>query len=148
MIEFQEEQNLTESGGPDMTPMIDMVFLLLIFFLLTFSFTTVWGVNVNLPGMKEPEKRVESRVLRVAVASNGEIFMDSKPVGLQELEMRLQEKLAEREGAEEDSVLIVSADAGSMHGRVVEVMGAARAAGIRRLAIEAAEPPPAEGLEP
>ena len=136
-IHFERREETAKFGNMiNVMPLVDMVFLLLIFFLLTFSFTSVWAVRVNLPGIHNPDRQVEARVMRVAITADGALSLDGHSMNLDELEDALRVKMT---GRKDTAVLLVSADAAVMHGEVVQVMGAARAAGIKRLAIEAAD---------
>jgi biopolymer transport protein ExbD len=124
MIEFDFGRDLTEkSAGPDLTPMIDMIFQLLIFFLLT-SFLILPAVNVALPRSRSPEATAPS-ALTLTVRRDGSLQLAGQEVLIEDLPSLLSAALAGRE----KPTLIVQADRGAAFGRVIEVMEAARAGG-------------------
>jgi biopolymer transport protein ExbD len=124
MIEFDYGRDLTERGaGPDLTPMIDMIFQLLIFFLLT-SFLLVPVVNVALPRSRSPEATPPA-AMTLTVRQDGSLLLAGQPVLVEDLPSLISAALA---GGTERT-LIVQADRGVAFGRVVEVMEAARSGG-------------------
>ena len=126
MIDFDYGRDLTErSPGPDMTPMIDMIFQLLIFFLLT-SFFILPAVNVALPRSRDPQSTPPS-ALTLSIARDGGLLLASQPVRSEDLPSLLSAALAGREAR----TLIIQADRGVDFGRVIEVMDSARAGGAR-----------------
>ena len=126
MIDFDFGRDLTErSAGPDMTPMIDMIFQLLIFFLLT-SFFILPAVNVALPRSRSPEAASPS-ALTLTVRRDGGLLLAGEPVRAEDLASLLSAALAGRS----EPTLIIQADLGVAFGRVIEVMDAARAGGAR-----------------
>ena len=126
MIEFDFGRDLTErSAGPDLTPMIDMIFQLLIFFLLT-SFLILPAVNVALPRSRNPEATPPA-ALTLTVRRDGSLLLAGQVVLVEDLPSLMSAALA---GRVEPSI-IVQADRGVAFGRVIEVMEAARAGGAR-----------------
>ena len=138
MIEFDYGRDLTErSAGPDLTPMIDVIFQLLIFFLLT-SFLIIPAINVSLPRSRSPEATPPS-ALTLTVRRDGSLLLADQEVGVEELPSLLSAALAGRS----EAAIVVQADRGVAFGRVVEVMEAARSGGatdISFLVQPAAEP--------
>ena len=124
MIEFEYGRNVTEgSAGPDMTPMIDMIFQLLIFFLLT-SFFILPAVNVTLPRSRTTETRPPSSLI-ITVERGGGLRLAGQPVVMDELASVLEAALARAS----DRAVVIQSDTGVPFGRVVEVMEAARDGG-------------------
>jgi biopolymer transport protein ExbD len=138
MIEFDFGGDLTErSAGPDLTPMIDMIFQLLIFFLLT-SFLILPAVNVALPRSRSPEATSPS-ALTLTVRRDGSLLLAGEAVRAEDLPSLLSVALAGRT----EPTLIIQADRGVAFGRVIAVMEAARAGGAREISflVERAEEP-------
>jgi len=138
MIEFDFGGDLTErSAGPDLTPMIDMIFQLLIFFLLT-SFLILPAVNVALPRSRSPEATPPS-ALTLTVRRDGSLLLAGEAVRAEDLPSLLSAALAGRT----EPTLIIQADRSVAFGRVIEVMEAARAGGAREISflVERAEEP-------
>jgi len=126
MIEFDFGRDLTERGaGPDLTPMIDMIFQLLIFFLLT-SFLIVPAVNVALPRSRSPEATPPA-AMTLTVRQDGSLLLAGQTVLVEDLPSLISAALAGRS----EAAIIMQADRGVAFGRVVEVMEAARSGGAR-----------------
>jgi len=124
MIDFEYGRNITEGGtGPDMTPMIDMIFQLLIFFLLT-SFFILPAVTVTLPRSRSTEARPPSSLI-LSVERDGSLKLAGQAVSLADLPALLGAALARRN----DRTVVIQSDRGVPFGRVVEVMEASRDAG-------------------
>ena len=126
----------THSDEPahlNLTPMIDIVFLLIIFFMAGTTFTQLErNVDLQVPQVGEsealtapPDKRV------VNVFRDGRITLDARPVGLAEL----QSGLASARRQYSDLGVVVRGDAGSAFQRVAEVLNACKQAGVRELGI-------------
>lgn len=118
-------------GFIDMTPVVDTIFNLLIFFALSMNFLANPGITVDLPDARAPQVAPRDGDIRVAVTPAGEIRLNGAPVTLQALGARLRE-LA---GESRDPQVLIRADRLVPHGLVVAVMDAARSAGLTRLAI-------------
>jgi len=115
----------------DITSLVDVVFLLLIFFMVTTTFATQSGIGVNLPEASARE-RPSAEAVSVSITADGTFFLDRGRVTRDALRGGLQELRGQRG---EETVVIIRADEAVSHGRVVEAMDAARSAGFRRLAI-------------
>lgn len=118
-------------GFIDMTPVVDTIFNLLIFFALSMNFLANPGITVDLPDAAAPQVAPRDGDIRVAVTPAGEIRLDGAPVTLEALGARLRELAGERR----DPQVLIRADRRVPHGLVVAVMDAARSAGLTRLAI-------------
>lgn len=115
----------------DITPVVDTVFNLLIFFALSLNFVSTPGIRVNLPKSSAAEIARDKKDIRVILRSSGELYVAETPVDLKSLADRLQ-KAAE---VDIDTQVLIQADERVPHGKVVEVMDLARKAGLHRLAI-------------
>ena len=128
MIDFEYGRNITEgSAGPDMTPMIDMIFQLLIFFLLT-SFFILPAVNVALPKSRSTESRPPSSLV-LTVERDGDLILAGERVAIRELPSLLAAALARTP----ERTVVIQSDTGVPFGRVVEVMEAARDGGAEEI---------------
>lgn len=115
----------------DVTPMIDVVFQLVLFFMVSTTFKTAPGIQVDLPRSSQEVVIAEDDDLQIWMTLEGSIFVDDQPVDLEQL-VRVLERTAERDP---DTLVVIKADTGVEHGRVVRVMDYARARGLSRLAI-------------
>ncbi len=120
---------------PDLTPMIDVVFLLLIFFMISTTFVETSGLSIKLPDADARPIDREPKELRVQVNRQGEIFIKEKRYTLEDFGRELD---GYRDRAA-NMTFILLADESSKHGRVVTLMDMARARGFVKLAI-ATEP--------
>ncbi len=115
----------------DMTPLIDVVFLLLIFFMLSTSLSVSPGIKVDLPKSSAAEVRKKKVTLQVAIEPSGRIFLGGKKLSLDDL----RKKFAAVSKKSSDALVVIEADRKVYHGLVVKVMDAAKTAGLNKLAI-------------
>ena len=132
MISFDIEGNLAEDvgtsgAGPDLTPMIDMVFILLIFFLLTSVFILP-AIDVQLPDAATGEKPEELE-LTISIRPDGTIFVNREQVPFDGLFAYLQQK-AEEYLVEE---VFLRADNSLEFGKIVDVLDITRQAGFNNV---------------
>lgn len=116
----------------EITSLIDIVFLLLIFFMVSTTFISVPGMEVSLPRAEAAKIEREKREINVVVNREGKIFLNRAPVESSDFLNVLREKVP-ADGS--DTMVIVRGDQGVSYGLVVKVMDLVRKAGIRRLAI-------------
>lgn len=115
----------------DLTPMIDVVFQLVLFFMVSTTFKTNPAIQVDLPRSAQDVVVSESDDLTIWMPLGGELYLNDRAVSADQLAQILQEAGT----AQPDSLVIIKADQGVSHGRVVWAMDLARARGLRRLAI-------------
>ncbi|MFH1958673.1 MAG: biopolymer transporter ExbD [bacterium] len=124
----------TRSAFPDTTPVADIVFLLLIFFMLSSSFIVQPGIRLRLPKAVSSEIDL-GRTVIVEIPAGGSIFVNNVKVGFEELPQALGIALSNAE----EKMAIIKADSRVPHGVVVKVMDMAKLSGAERLVI-ATEP--------
>jgi len=116
----------------DMTPMLDVVFIMLIFFIVTASFIKETGLDINRPEAATAEVKERGNIL-VAISDNGQIWIDRRQVDIRAVRANLERLHAEKpQGA-----VVIQADADSKNGLLVKVMDAARLAKIENVSIAA-----------
>ncbi len=120
----------------DMTPLVDVVFLLLIFFMLSTSLSVNPGIKIDLPKSSAEQIKKKKTTLRVAVEAGGRIYLEGKKLSLPQLREKFQ-TVGKDHG--DDTLVVIEADKKVYHGLVVKVMDAAKSAGLNKLAI-ATEP--------
>ena len=119
----------------DVTPLVDCVFLLLIFFMLSSTLISISGIKVNPPESSAEKIEKEKKEIKISITKDGKIYLNKKETDLKKLASKLKEMhITNRNG-----VVIIHADKMVSHGRVVEVMDIAKTAGFNKLAI-ATEP--------
>ncbi len=135
-----------EDGGDaaiNLTPLIDMVFILLIFFAVNSTFVKITGVEVDQPVAKSTSLQPAS-VLLIAVTENGDIWIDKNPVDVRRVRGVVERLLLESP----DASVVVLSDEASRTGLVVDVIDQARLAGAQRVALAAAAPDNELGAAP
>jgi biopolymer transport protein ExbD len=125
----------TEEADINITPMLDIVFIMLIFFIVTTSFTKETGATIIRPEAEQAVALQNGSIL-IAVRPNDDIWMAKRQVELREVRQMVERARAENP---EGSVVIV-ADKGSRIGTVTQVMDQVKMAGVRGVAISAAKP--------
>ena len=113
----------------DLTPMLDVVFLLLIFFMVSTRFDSPREVPIALPQVGGATATQTSSNQRVQIQANGELFLDGKEVERSELEGRLKD--AKR--------VILSADKAVSHGVFMDLLTSLRALPIESVTVEVEE---------
>ncbi|MBN2071682.1 MAG: biopolymer transporter ExbD [Candidatus Krumholzibacteriota bacterium] len=112
------------------TSLIDVMFLLLIFFMVTSTFLEQPGMKLDLPSARSAETTVTRRLVLLINAEN-EIVLGERAVPADSLDFFMKEAA---EGSE-DGTLVLKADKTVLHGTVIRVMDAAKQAGIKRLVV-------------
>ncbi len=131
MRHVHTEQEVT-AASVNLTPLIDMVFILLIFFLVTASFTKESGVEVNRP-TAQTAVRQERGNLIVAIRKNGEIWIDNHLVDLRSVRAHVERLQAQNP----EGTVIIMADKDARTGATVDVLDQVRLAGVSNVAIAA-----------
>ncbi len=116
----------------NMTPMLDAVFIMLIFFIVTASFVKESGIDVNRPDAATAERKERGNIL-VAISPTGQIWIDKRQVDIRAVRANIERLHAENpQGA-----VVIQADSDSKNGLLVQVMDAARLAGVHNVSIAA-----------
>ena len=121
-----------EEAEINLAPMLDIVFIMLIFFVVATSFVKESGIDVNRPTAETAERREQGNIL-IAIAPNGEIWIDKRPVDIRSLRAVVERLVAENpEGA-----VIIQGDRAAQIGLLVEVMDQVRKGGVSNVSIAA-----------
>ncbi|KXI28620.1 ExbD/TolR family protein [Paraglaciecola hydrolytica] len=133
----QHFQNLMdeEEAAIDMTPMLDVVFIMLIFFIVTASFVKEAGIDVNRPEAATAVKKDRANIL-VAISDKGEIWINKRQVDVRAVQANIERLHAENP----QGTVVIQADKKSTTETLIKVMDASRAAGITDVSIAAQEP--------
>ena len=121
-----------EEAEINITPMLDIVFIMLIFFIVTASFTRETGVVVDKP-LADQAAALRNGTILIAVRPSGDIWMESRQVEMNEVRQMVERATSENP---EGSVVIV-ADKGARIGTVTQVMDRVRLAGVKSVSISA-----------
>ncbi len=119
-----------EESDINLTPMLDVVFIMLIFFIVTATFIKQAGIEVIRPPAETAEQKPTVSVL-IAISSTGEIWIDKKKVDASAVRAHIERLHAENP----KGGLVIQADKGSKNEKLLAVLNAARAAGLTEVAI-------------
>ena len=125
----------TEDAEINITPMLDIVFIMLIFFIVTTSFTKETGAAIVKP-VAEQAASLRNGTILIGIKSNDDIWMGKRLIELREVRSMVESAKAENP---KGSVVIV-ADKGSSIGTVTQIMDQVKMAGIEGIAISAENP--------
>lgn len=114
----------------EIAPLIDVVFLLLIFFMLTSSFVLQPGIKVKLPQAKSAVTQ-SARNIVITITQMGDLYLNNDKILVSELKVKLQTLLKKSK----NGIVIIKADRDTLHGYVVRVLDIAKTAGAQKLAI-------------
>lgn len=128
-MQFKEKHR--DDPRPELTSLVDIMFILIIFLTVTTTFAGSGGLDVNLPEASSQRAIEDVDKLYIVINRNGAAHVDGAPLTDAALEARLRALAA----ANPSALVIIQADKTSLHGRVVTVMDLAQTAGIKRLAI-------------
>lgn len=136
MRDFLSESDAEgNSSEIDLTPMLDVVFIMLIFFIVTASFVKESGFDVNRPpnSQQPPPENTEIKNILVSIDAEGRLYVNRRPVDAGALTANIKRLHAE---SPKGSV-VIQADDASANEWLITVMDAARKAGVHNVAIAA-----------
>lgn len=121
-----------EDNELNLTPMLDVVFILLIFFIVTTSFVKETGIDVNRPSAATAEKKSQGNIL-IAINANGDIWIDNREIDIRAVRANIQVLKA----SYPQSSVIIQSDTEARTGILVKVMDQVRLAGVQNISIAA-----------
>ncbi|MBA6233107.1 MULTISPECIES: ExbD/TolR family protein [unclassified Colwellia] len=127
-------QEQEEAEEINMTPMLDVVFILLIFFIVTASFVKEAGIEVNRPEAATAVKKERANIL-VAISEKGEIWINKRRIDIRAVQANIERLKAENP----QGTVVIQADQKSTTDTLIKVMDAARSAGVYDVSIAAQE---------
>lgn len=119
----------------DMTPLLDVVFLLLIFFVLTTTFVSNPGIEVDLPKAASGETLPPDDSIIIVISGSGEYVHEGETLTPDQLEDKFRGYQASKPGA----AVVIQADHTAQHGNVIRVLDIARKFGFNKLALATEE---------
>ncbi len=127
LLEVQEQ----EENEINLTPMLDVVFIMLIFFIVTASFIKEAGIDVNRPDAPITETKPEDANILVAITSNDEIWIDRRLIDPRAVRANIERLHAENPKGS----VVIQADRKSTNKMLVTVMDASRRAGVYNISL-------------
>ena len=134
-MRFQRAQKNREDAQIDLTSMLDIVFIMLIFFIVTSSFVRESGVDVNRPSASNASAKASAGIF-VAITANNDIYIDQRVIDAERVEATLERLLIDQPEAS----LVIQADEHAYNGTVVTVIDADKGAGSSNIALAAEHP--------
>lgn len=125
-VEQEEESRI------DITPMLDVVFILLIFFIVTATFIKEAGIEVNRPDATTALVKEKAAIL-IAIAPNNDIWINRKRVDIRQVRPTIERLKAENP----QGTIVIQADKESTNRVLTQIMEAAQSAGVSQIAISA-----------
>ncbi len=142
-MKFRRERKRRPRAGLDLTPLVDIVFLLMLFFMLSSTFVVQSSIQVEMP-RAEGAPELEWKDISVTLAHGdggpsglGPVFVDNTEVASMEELSRL---LSERVVRDPAAMLLIRPDTRIDAGRLIEVMGIANGVGFTNMSVEARPP--------
>lgn len=133
---MRKKSMATEEAEIDLTPMLDVVFIMLIFFIVTASFVKEAGVDINRPDSQTSVKQDKANIL-IAVSSTGEVWLQRRRIDPRAVRANVERLRAENpEGS-----VVVQADKDAKVGLTTEVIDAVRQAGVMDYVLATQEAP-------
>ena len=123
-----------DEGQIDITPMLDVVFIMLIFFIVTATFVKEAGIEVNRPDAATAVKQEKANIL-VAIGPNNDIWIDRRQIDIRSVRPNIERLHAENP----QGSVVIQADKESKTDTLIQVMDAARSAGVFNVSIAAQE---------
>jgi biopolymer transport protein ExbD len=129
---FSDQEVQQEESEINITPMLDVVFIMLIFFIVTASFVKEAGIDVNRPDAQTAQKKEKANIL-VAISANNEIWIDRRQVDPRAVRANIERLHAENP----QGTVVIQADKEAKTETLIQVMDSARQAGVYDVAIAA-----------
>ncbi len=131
----RKHHGTTEEADIDMTPMLDIVFIMLIFFIVTTSFVKETGIDVSRPNASTAERKERGNIL-IAIKPNGDVWIAKRKIELRAVRANVERLHAENP----EGTVVIVADKEAQTGTLVEVMDQVRLAGVYSVSIAAQTP--------
>lgn len=125
------DQELT-SADINVTPLLDVTFCLIMFFMVTTTFMQTQSMNISLPSASTSQETTISREMVVNINAQGDLSVDGETLSLESLRTRIK---SWKEKTPSAPTLIIWGDKSAQHGTIVEIMDLAKTEGIDEIAI-------------
>jgi biopolymer transport protein ExbD len=132
MKQFFNQQQQEEESEINITPMLDVVFIMLIFFIVTATFVKEAGIDVNRPDAATATKQEKANIL-IAISANDTIWIDRRQVDIRSVRPNIERLHAENP----QGSVVIQADKESKTDTLIQVMDASRQAGVYNVSIAA-----------
>jgi biopolymer transport protein ExbD len=134
MKQFFSQTQVEDESEINITPMLDVVFIMLIFFIVTATFVKEAGIDVNRPDAATAVKQEKANIL-IAIGANNDIWIDRRQVDIRSVRPNIERLHAENP----QGSVVIQADKESKTDTLIQVMDASRQAGVYNVSIAAQE---------
>ena len=134
MKQFFSQTQVEDESEINITPMLDVVFIMLIFFIVTATFVKEAGIDVNRPDAATAVKQEKANIL-IAIGANNDIWIDRRQVDIRSVRPNIERLHAENP----QGSVVIQADKDSKTNTLIQVMDASRQAGVYNVSIAAQE---------
>ncbi len=124
----------------NLIPMIDVLLVILIFLMITTTYSKFAGLEINLPTAESPPSQEQPNEINVVVTVSGEVLVNKAAVGAKDVESIAAALRRAGMGAKEP-IVVINADAKAAHQSVIDVMQAAQRAGFSHISFATQAPP-------
>ena len=131
-MRFSQPKREEISLGVSIAPLIDIVFILLIFFMLTSHFDILSGIDIKLPDISERGSTRSVETITISLDKEGNCYLKKEKITLPNLYLAIKERTRENK-----IDLVLNADKNVQHGQVIKIMDLAKKAGINSIVIAA-----------
>jgi biopolymer transport protein ExbD len=121
-----------EEAAIDMTPMLDVVFIMLIFFIVTTSFVKESGIQIKEPTAATAQQKPKANIF-IGINEQGEVFMLKKKIDKSDIRTTVESMLLENP----ESSIVIQADMRSNSGVMLDVIDEAKKAGVKNISVAA-----------
>ncbi|NNE06753.1 MAG: biopolymer transporter ExbD [Xanthomonadales bacterium] len=135
MKQFFNQTQVEDESEINITPMLDVVFIMLIFFIVTATFVKEAGIDVNRPDAATAVKQEKANIL-IAIGPNNDIWIDRRQVDIRSVRPNIERLHAENP----QGSVVIQADKESKTDTLIQVMDASRQAGVYNVSIAAQDP--------
>ena len=125
-----------EESGIELTPMLDVVFIMLIFFIVTTSFVKESGIDVARPGALSAQKQERASIF-IAINDKGEIWLQKRKLDIEAVRPNIEKLHAESP----EGTVVIQADKASETGLLIKLMDQIRLAGVKNISVAATSSP-------
>ena len=119
----------------NITSLVDVVFMLLIFFVITTTFKTLHSIDINLPTSESSNIKTQTKPITISVDKNENLFINDKQLSLDDLEKELSNLKKQNDVAKNKISITISADKIVKHGTIVKILDLAQQTGTENIAI-------------
>jgi biopolymer transport protein ExbD len=137
-MNFRRGQH-AEQPEINLIPLIDVLLVILIFLMITTTYSKFSGLEINLPTADAPPNQEQPNEINVAVTAGGEVLVNRAPIGGRDVES-ITTALKRAAGEAREPIVVINADAKATHQSVIDVMQAAQRAGLSHISFATQTP--------